>query len=104
MKKKLNLVDCTQCGARLSHLAEACPECGYPHLAASPGTATTTPAADTVSAQREYRILQFAGIAVLLVGLIAAGADSRFAAAVAMVTGALIYLAGLLGSWWNRDG
>lgn len=102
MKKKLNLVACTQCGAHLSHLAEACPECGYPHLAASPGSAA--PTADTVSAQREYRILQFAGIAVLLIGLIAAGADSRFAAAVAMVTGALIYLAGLLGSWWNRDG
>ena len=103
MKKSLTLVKCAECGARLSVQAEACSECGYPHIR----TAASLPRAaeDLDSAQAihgEYRLLQAGGLIVLVAGILAALADSRFAAGVTLTVGGTIYLAGVLGAWWNR--
>lgn len=103
MNKSLTLVKCAECGARLAVQAEACPECGYPHIrstAAPPRRGEDFESAQAVHG--EYRLLQAGGLIVLVAGILAALADSRFAAGVTLTVGGTIYLAGVLGAWWNR--
>jgi hypothetical protein len=104
MKKSLNLIDCLECGARLSAQAEACPECGYPRVM-SPDATPGDSYGELESAHsvlKEYRFLQIGGLLVLAVGGVAILADSRFAAGVTLTVGGVLYLTGLLGTWWNR--
>lgn len=104
MKKVLDMVECADCGACLSVQAEICAECGYPHTARK---SQQTPLEETDSAHaalKEYRMLQGAGLIVVLAGILAAAVDSRLAAAVALTIGIATYLSGLLGAWWNRRG
>jgi hypothetical protein len=104
MKKSLNLIDCLECGARLSAQAETCPECGYPRVT-SPDTTPGDSYGELESAHsvlKEYRFLQIGGLLVLAVGGVAILADSRFAAGVTLTVGGVLYLTGLLGTWWNR--
>lgn len=99
MKKPLKLIGCTKCGAGLSVQAESCSECGYPHVPANPiGDLEAAPAM-----LAEYRILRSVGVVVLMTGVLAALADARFAAGVAVTVGTSSFLAGVLGSWWNRN-
>lgn len=103
MKKSLNLIDCLECGTPLSSHAEACPECGYPHVPTSGIEMQSDSDRDSSqSALKEYRFLQAGGFVVLVVGVAAIIADSRFAAGVTLTVGGILYLTGLLGAWWNR--
>lgn len=109
MKKTADLVNCTECGARLCAQAEACPECGYPHIPSGdqprmPARPDTHADTDAGAGNREYRVLQIAGIAVAASGVAAALADFRIAAGIALATGTTAYLMGILGAWWNRSG
>jgi len=49
----------------------------------------------------EYKLIQLLGAVVLLVGIIAALADSPVAATISITIGMATYMSGLLGSWWN---
>ncbi|HEY4540840.1 MAG TPA: hypothetical protein VIG66_00530 [Noviherbaspirillum sp.] len=102
-KSPLDSCRCTECAAILNPQADLCPDCGYPQLPARADIPAVFSDLDAVrSARRESRVLQLGGLCILGVGAVAVAADSRFAAAVTFATGGSIYLAGLLGAWWNR--
>jgi ribosomal protein L37E len=104
MKNPLNVAPCTcnQCGSCLSAAAETCPDCGYPQ---APGIQARVPASRIDLAPdllADYRFLKYGGLGLVALGFIAAYADSRFAAGVTLTIGGALYVAGLLGGWWNR--
>lgn len=103
MNRPSHLVRCAECGSKIAAQAEACPECGYPHLSATLLARSGDPGRDRAgTAHAQYRLLQAGGLIILVAGVLAALADSRFAAGVTLAAGAALYLAGLLGAWWNR--
>lgn len=102
MKTTPHLVPCAECGSRLDIHAEACPDCGYPHLRPLLMRPGEPPRAQSRGALAQYRLLQAGGLIMLVAGILAALADSRFSAGVTLAIGGALYLAGLLGAWWNR--
>jgi len=96
MKKSPDRVACANCGAPLSGQTETCPACTAACLHGESSGDLGSPLV------REFRVLQLCGFAALAAGVLAALADSRFAAIVALTIGLSIYLVGLLGAWWNR--
>lgn len=100
-KEKIPMSPCTQCGTRLTHQTQACPDCGYPEKVDTDGL--DAEANETAqSTMMEYKLIQLLGAVVVGAGIIAALADSPIAATVSITVGGGTYLTGLLGSWWNR--
>jgi len=80
--------------------AETCPECGYP---ATGGTVAVVN--DEQQSQqtplKQYRLMRRAGLMTLVGAGTAALVDFPTSAGIAGFTGGAVYLAGLLGAWWN---
>lgn len=53
--------------------------------------------------EREYRLMLLVGILVIAVGLLAHKFESKVAAITSLSVGGLIFLAGLVGLFWNSD-
>lgn len=87
---------CPKCGKCLPARDVPCTLCGAAALLRESSGELDIPMI------REYRVLRLCGMVVLVAGILAVLADSRFAAGVALTIGTAIYLVGLLGTWWNR--
>ena len=96
--KKRSLASCSECRAKLSAQADACPECGYP---VTGGAFARGNHEEAQSTEMEYKFVQWLGAVVLGAGVIAAIAESPIAASVAITVGGATYLSGLMGAWWN---
>ncbi len=92
----MSWIICTECGTHLPANAEVCSECGYPVIGRWREATDATQAA-----LKEYRLIQYLGAAATCGGLVAAFADSPFAAMVSITVGIATFLTGLLGAWWN---
>lgn len=96
-KKNARRLLCTECHRRLPAHADLCPECGYPAMPAAMPDKTAIERAPFAA----YRLIRLLGGALLGAGIVAAIADSPTAATLAIMSGCLTYITGLLGSWWN---
>lgn len=91
---------CSKCRTTLPVHAETCVECGH-RILDNPVHYGDEDGETTHSFLHEYKLLQLLGSGVIAVGAIAALADSPIAATVTVMIGVGIYIAGLLGRWWN---
>lgn len=53
--------------------------------------------------QREYRLMLLVGIFVTALGMLAYEFDAEVASVISLTVGALIFLAGVAGLFWNSD-
>jgi len=104
------LVACQECNREVSDRASACPHCGNP-MAARAQPATTGPlavetapgkAVTTEATGKTYKAMQFGGVVMILIGVVACSAQSPGASASLWLVGVCLYVGGRVGGWWNH--
>jgi hypothetical protein len=97
------LIECDECGARVSDKASACVKCGAPlntgwvPLARADGTAMTTQ-----QTGKKYKGAQVVGVAMICAGVVSCTAKEPIVASGLLMVGLLVYLGARIGAWWNH--
>ncbi len=99
------LIDCPECGKRVSEKAASCPNCGCP--IAQEKEQPRRPVQTVEQTGKTYKACQLLGILLIVhggfVGCGASGADPdvAFGGAVVAFLGLMLFLAARIGAWWK---
>ncbi|MGH2524885.1 MAG: zinc ribbon domain-containing protein [Anaerolineales bacterium] len=93
------LIDCEECGTKISDKAKACIKCGAPigePHAHGPKVVTTQ------QTGKKYKGLQLLGALLISAGVVSCTAKEPGAAAGLWITGLIVYLGARFSAWWNH--
>lgn len=99
------LIDCAECGNKISDRAFACPKCGNP----APGVATPSPngvpprkVLTVEQTSKPYKVIQLVGVLMICAGVVACTAREIEASSWLCILGVVAYIGGRMGAWWNN--
>jgi len=97
------LIECPECGHRVSSQAASCISCGHPlRPAAAPDPRTVT----TEATGKQWKALQLIGVLFIAIGAVACTAsDAPGGGPGALMfdgIGLIALIAGSAGAWWNH--